>query len=378
MSRQSPYHAAREVAITVEKHFAHYLAMARLNKEKDLAPAPHAREIEAIINTAFWTSLGHEEGIYPKISMAFLPMEGAKDAVRFSEAILFSPGNLTKLAPGVERPGTHLGIWQEAGELYVWGICYDVPSLCLVVDVFQPGLLVLKYRRINGVGKFANIAVVQGDQVKIVDMNSTSFTDCPDLLTSLIDFTTFSQSRSLNILVQLAVSMREHGRGGILLIVPAGTQTWTDSVVHPLKYTIQPPFGGLSRLMQEKVTETKELYWKNAVAREIGIITGFTAVDGATLINDQYELLTFGAKIRRAGKDMVKQMMVSEPVVGNKITTVHPSTHGGTRHLAAAQFAYDRQDSMALVASQDGRFTVFVWSPSRQMVHAHRVDSLLL
>jgi hypothetical protein len=111
MSRQSPYHAAREVAITVEKHFTQHLALARLNKAKNLAPAPNVKVIEAIINTAFWTSLSHEEGIYPKISLALLPLEQAKDAVRFSEPIAFSPDGLTKLAPGVESPGTHLGIY---------------------------------------------------------------------------------------------------------------------------------------------------------------------------------------------------------------------------------------------------------------------------
>jgi len=30
------------------------------------------------------------------------------------------------------------------------------------------------------------------------------------------------------------------------------------------------------------------------------------------------------------------------------------------------------------VASQDGRFTVFEWSPREGMVHAHRVETLLL
>jgi len=30
------------------------------------------------------------------------------------------------------------------------------------------------------------------------------------------------------------------------------------------------------------------------------------------------------------------------------------------------------------VASQDGRFTIFRWSPSREMVHAHRVEALLI
>ena len=57
---------------------------------------------------------------------------------------------------------------------------------------------------------------------------------------------------------------------------------------------------------------------------------------------------------------------------------VHPTQLGGTRHLSAAQFVHDQRDAIALVASQDGRFTVFAWSPCEGMVHAHRVETLLM
>jgi len=57
---------------------------------------------------------------------------------------------------------------------------------------------------------------------------------------------------------------------------------------------------------------------------------------------------------------------------------VHPTQLGGTRHLSAVQFVHDQRNAMALVASQDGRFTVFSWSQSENMVHAHRVEALLL
>ena len=40
------------------------------------------------------------------------------------------------------------------------------------------------------------------------------------------------------------------------------------------------------------------------------------------------------------------------------------------RHLAAAQFVHDQRDAVALVASQDGFFTLFAWSVELAMVHA--------
>ena len=55
--------------------------------------------------------------------------------------------------------------------------------------------------------------------------------------------------------------------------------------------------------------------------------------------------------------------MVTEPIEGGGRAMVHPSQLGGTRHLSAAQFVHDQRDAIALVASQDGRFTVFAWSP---------------
>jgi DNA integrity scanning protein DisA with diadenylate cyclase activity len=74
----------------------------------------------------------------------------------------------------------------------------------------------------------------------------------------------------------------------------------------------------------------------------------------------------------------VEQVTITEPVEGSKPILVHPEQLGGTRHFSAAQFIQDQRDAVALVASQDGRFTIFEWSQNEQMVHAHRLDALLL
>src|SRR5439155_17316889 len=119
--------------------------------------------------------------------------------------------------------------------------------------------------------------------------------------------------------------------------------------------------------------------WQEALARVIDTIGGVTAVDGATVMTDDYELLAFGAKIaRRRGAAPIERVMVTEPIEGGAAEVVHPTALGGTRHLSAAQFVQDQRDATAFVASQDGRFTVFAWSPCEEMVHAHRVEALLL
>jgi len=394
MSREPTYQAARAVAATVETHFARHLAAARQRGEQELAPEPDAQTIEAIIDATFWASLRREEGQSPKISLAFLPPTQAEQPLMFEQRLPLEPRILTKLAPAVERPGIHLGVWHDEGQLYVWGATRVIPSFCFVLENIEPGLLVIKHRRIDGFGKFANVAVLKGDQVKVVDEEGTSLPDCPELLASLLSFTSpaswnNSKGESVNVLVQLAASMRAHGHGGTLLVTATGSESWRQSIVHPILYSVEPPFSALADLIRSHdakaahlsydLREMSEDLWEEAVPRAVDTIAGLTAVDGATVINDQYEVLAFGAKIGRpAGAVQVEQMVVTEPIVGDHAEVVPPVQHGGTRHLSAAQFVHDQRDALALVASQDGRFTIFAWSPCEAMVHAHRVDVLLL
>jgi hypothetical protein len=249
---------------------------------------------------------------------------------------------------------------------------------CFVLEVASPGLLVIKHHRGDVSGKFVNVAVLEGDSLKIIDERASSLPDCPPLLTSLLGFDApASWAESVNVLVQLAVSMRAHGRGGALLVVPAGTETWRESIVRPISYGISPRFDELADLMRD--TRDDRPVWQDALAQAVETIAGLTAVDGATILTDRYELVAFGAKItRREGSARVESVTVTEPIEGAVSETMHPSELGGTRHLSAAQFVHDQRDSVALVASQDGHFTIFAWSPCEALVHAHRVETLLL
>ncbi len=382
MSTNPTYQAATTVAPIVEEHFARHLEEAQRLGEEKLAPKPDAQSIAAIINATFWASFRPEEGRFPKISLAYLPPEQAGQPMVFEHPLPLNAGVLRKLAPAVERPEIHLGVWEHGGELKVWGATRTIPSFCFVLEDIEPGLLVVKHRRLDGFGKYANVAVLKGEQVKLVDEKGTSLPDCPSLLKALLAFTaaaTNGPHHSLNVLVQLAASMRAHGHGGSLLVVPAGNEAWRESIAQPVLYSVTPAFAALSELLRREVDEENRRQWESAVRRAVDTIAGLTAVDGATVISDNYELLAFGAKIRRTEtSSYVDKWVITEPIIGNLPVVVHPTEHGGTRHLSAAQFVYDQRDALALVASQDGRFTVFAWSPCEQMVHAHRVESLLM
>lgn len=325
----------RRVAAQVHKYF----------------PAIPEPALVRILDAAFWASLRREEGFTPTISLAYLTPSESPSPILFDRLLPLEPEFLARLSPAVERPGIHLGVSESDGELRVWGATRPLPKGCFVLEVVAPGLIVVKQRGQDDVHKYANIAVLEGDQAKLL-RTAIMPAGSPGIIKNLL-----GQDDSASRLVELAVSMRKHRRGGALLVVPSTHNAWRESIVQPMNYRIAP----------------------GASEEDVDTVAGLTAVDGATIITDRHELLAFGAKItRRENAPRVDQVAASELIEGSELQIVHPSQMGGTRHLSAAQFAQDQQDAIALVASQDGRFTVFGWSPKRQMVRAHRIEAFLL
>ncbi|HEX7136594.1 MAG TPA: hypothetical protein VF219_02035 [Vicinamibacterales bacterium] len=375
------YPAAHALAPRVHSHFARHLNDAHARGSEALASLPDVDAIGAVIETAFWASLRREEGYIPRISLAFVSPEQAAQPLRFGHPLPLDAAALTRVAPAVAPAGIHLGVWRDVnGGLSVWGTVRSLPRLCFVLEVAAPGLLVVKHQRGGVLGKFVNVAVVEGDQIKVIDERASTLPDCPPLLTSLLGFDAPSSwIDSVNVLVQLAVAMRTHGRGGSLLMVLSGSDAWRESIVQPMSYAVEPPFLELAQLARERPDAARQRLWREALDEAVNAVASLTAVDGATVLSVDYNLLGFGAKIaRRKGSPQVEQVSVTEPIEGGAAVVVHPTALGGTRHLSASQFVHDQRDALALVASQDGRFTVFAWSPCEGMVHAHRVETLLM
>jgi len=293
----------------------------------------------------------------------------------FERSLALEADVLVRLGPAVEGPGIHLGAWPaEDGRLRIWGAARDLPDLCLVAEVVEPGLLVLKYQRQRD-QKFGNLAVLRGDQIRVVEEGDGVMPGRPALLSALLGSDSIIPwSDGGSVFTQLAVSMRRHGHGASLLVVPSGTEAWRESIAHPASYAMVPPFRALAeRLGRADGADGDEM-------RDlVDAIAGLTAVDGAAILTHRFELLVFGATIRRRDRcPSVEEVIVTEPVVGDVPMRVPATELGGTRHLSAAQFVHDQRDALAFVASQDGRFTVFAWSPAKQRVHGHRIEVLLL
>ena len=374
------YAAAGAVAPSVLAHLTLHVDAARNRGENGLGAIPDARAIARMIDAAFWASLRREEGMQPKISLAFLTRDEAIYPLVLERPIALEAAAITRLSAVVERRGVHLGVSYQGDDLLVWGMVRTIPKYCCVVEVAEPGLLVIKHHRGEAQAKFVNVAVLQGDSVKVIDEHASSLPDCPSLLTSLLAFDSPSTwAGNVNVLVQLAVSMRAHGRGGVLLVVPEGSDAWRQSIVHPSSYEVTPPFNELAMLANGPADGVSHRAWREELNRSVAAVAGLTAVDGAMVMTSGFHVLSFGAKVaRRKGSAQIEQLTLTEPIEGTEARILSPADIGGTRHLAGAQFIHDQRDALALVASQDGRFTVFAWSPCEGMVHAHRIETLLL
>jgi Probable sensor domain DACNV len=375
------YAVARVVAPRIYTHFSSHQHVDRGPEPVAVETIPDEAAIEAMIDTAFWASLRREEVYVPKISLAFLTPADAHHPLVLERPLPLDPAVLTRVSPAVERPGIHLGVAYLDGKLGVWGTVQAIPIHCFVVEVVEPGLIVVKHRRGREAAKFVNVVVLEGDRIKVIDEKASAMPDCPTLLSTLLGLDGSrvpDPGSQVDVLVQLAVSMRAHRRGGMLIVLPPGTDVWRESIVQPISYAARPPFSELAHLVESASAE-HHFQWEDSLKRAVDAVAGLTAVDGATLMTSSYDVLAFGAKIaRRRGQPPVEQMTVTEPVEGNAPIVMNPTTFGGTRHLSAAQFVHDQRDAVALVAGQDGRFTVFAWSPCIDMVHAHRVETLLL
>jgi hypothetical protein len=358
------YAPARAAAAIVEAFFA-----------RQAAPvAPDASTVSAVVNAAFWASLRREEGRSVRVSVAMVPPARTGQPMTFERTLALEADVLVRLAPAVEGPGIHLGAWPAPdGELRIWGAARELPDFCLVVEVVEPGLLVLKYQREKD-QKVGNLAVLRGDQVRVVEEGDGVMPGRPAPLGALLGSDSIMGDGG-TLLTQLAVSMRRHGHGASLLVVPSGTETWRDSIAQPTAYAMAPPFSTLARLLDRG----EDASVGDDVRELVDAIAGLTAVDGAAILTHRFELLAFGATIRRRERcPAIEQVVVTEPVVGDVPVLVPATELGGTRHLSAAQFVHDQQDGLAFVASQDGRFTVFAWSPAKHIVHGHRIEVLLL
>src|SRR5689334_21901442 len=182
------YAVARLVAPRIHQHYAVHQQVDRREGSVAVDTLPDVAAIEAMIDTAIWASLRREEAYVPKISLAYLTPAETDHPLVLERPLPLDPAVLTRVSPAVERPGIHLGVSYHDGQLRVWGTAQTIPLHCFVAEVIEPGLIVVKHRRGRETAKFVNVAVLEGDRIKVIDEKASALPDCPTLLSTLLGF----------------------------------------------------------------------------------------------------------------------------------------------------------------------------------------------
>jgi DNA integrity scanning protein DisA with diadenylate cyclase activity len=96
------------------------------------------------------------------------------------------------------------------------------------------------------------------------------------------------------------------------------------------------------------------------------------SVDGATVVSRELDLIGFGAKIKYDPKSDNPQIVYKiDPLEGEgAITAKTMNELGGMRHQSAANFVSEYKEAIALVVSEDGNVTAFVWNDEARHVLA--------
>lgn len=350
------------------------------NKEWDpRIHIPSLEHLHELIEVSFWASLTKEEGQYHEFSITFAPVEHATDGLLFITALDFTPEKLAKLAPALQSSGAEIGIWpNDKGELCMWGFAPLFLATPLSVRTFEPGQLVVSF----GDGTFQ--ALITGSRTEFIDRGLYPLTK---VFAARITHAGVKSREWLEIALSssghlgaIAKLMRAHGHGGTLLVVP-NDNTWIESIDQPIALACRP---------YDKVKDDLESR-DNAFAQEKGIwpfISGrckliadsaerslkllaqLTAIDGATVVNYDLTVLAFGVKIKPKTSERPDEVIASEPFEESSESQPKPSE--GTRHKSATQFVFDQRNSLAIVASQDGRVSVLAWNPDEERVAATR------
>jgi hypothetical protein len=343
-------------------------------------------QISMLINTAFWASLQFDEGRPTRFCVSVADPEDFHDAVAFAVPVPYGASQIARLSPAAPQGGC-LVVSESGDGLNIWGFGHSRPGTgidTVTIDVWEPGTVRV------GVGPFRTFAVLSGRADEIVEGTDNNL---PSYLQRVLSKTlptddiletqaVWRECQALRDLVRMIVA---DGHGGIVLVVPSETGTWSGSL-NPFEYCFAAPDTTIGDAIRQELhdgrTQGERLQRllaadlpddiKNLVASEprrrsgdieraVRAIASLTAVDGAIVITRDMRVLGFGAKIAVDGNAAPKVCMF-RPVPGSQEVVSSPLEDlGGTRHQSSARFVAANRDTVALVVSQDRHVSVVHW-----------------
>lgn len=340
--------------------------------------APSSEHLAELINVAHWASYATEEGHAVTGSLLLRQPDHITNTFHFDSHIELNVRTIVKLAPALENPQADIGVWpDEAGQLKIWGfttISYETAITSdLLIKILGPGRILIMYS-----GR--TIAALTANRAVFIDTRRFLHTIMPKIAAQAhkTDISLVNLFR-YNAILKIAQQMRVHGRGGTVLVVPED-MNWKKSIKAPINYTGGASFldpdamlatpsrteladnENLLRIVRDLNLTLKQDWlrrWQQ-VQQQCMRIARLTAVDGALVMTFDRYVSCFGAKIETIDtRTIAASLSVVEPFEGHDVVFRPFSSLTGTRHISAAQFAYDQPGALSIVASQDGSVTFF-------------------
>jgi hypothetical protein len=341
----------REFADRLSGHLARFAV--------DWLPLPDTAEVIALVDVTFFASLHEEEARRFQFDVAWLP--AARDCVavvELSRPVLATPKGLIKLAPATQLDGTSIAVRRERGELVAWALVEHSAAAQppLTIRVLAPGVLRVDYagapRALFARGETFFLG---GDDevtspVRVLSQAFRAWGG-PDLPADLPNL-------RAAIVTEIALRALEHGKGGMILVIPA-------AVADPVGVRIHYPIGEGADILAGRYAEVTSAAalpggpGHPRFGEAIELIARLTAVDNAVLLDTDLRLRGFGVQVLEG--DAPDMTFEHADPYSQDVHIDDLSTFKGTRHPAGVIFCMRQErEAAAIIASQDGRLSLAV------------------
>jgi len=329
---------------------------------------PDRKQLENLVNAAFWASLRREEGRTLKFTLAYGSPSLETD-FRFSQPRPCSVEAISKLAPAVGNQIAYAGVSpSDAGELQLWGVTFGSHGLQLTV--LDPGQLIIKF-------VMENVAAISGNEAVLIRDPYVIFSPCWDKFAPQVSSDQYSpwSDRRIKVVLTALRTMRGFDHGGVLVVVP-NDNSWSKSLNGAIPYEADKPCSVLGEIIKTlndpaegQKAESDVRIYESYLDTLSHALARLTSVDGATLVTFNLDIVGFGAKFcvrsETTSYSSLDQstLIISDPLDhDNHTQTINlDDCDWGMRHRSAAQFIVENHDDVAFVVSQDGNVTAFVW-----------------
>lgn len=318
---------------------------------------PQPEYLERICRELLYASTMREEGRYSSFRVCFIDPQALylipyiySHTIFFKQPIPFCTKEIHRLAPAISADNSYLILNTEEEQTFITGLIVGYTEFDRIKSGGKGGarMPIIANLLVSGPGEIKAcmgekplVSLQWGDLVHYrTDTFSSTF-----IAEVLQNGSSVSQDDRILFLSRVLTNVRKLAHGGHIYIIPEGIPQ--DKYTR-IKYQLPVHFkfrGDKDDVMNKK-TEKDLITYADLVSK-------FTAVDGAVVLNKDLDLLGFGAET------LVDASNTSEPDMCfiNYDGTIDRSKHyidNGMRHRACYMFCNTVEGAVALIISHDG------------------------